>query len=92
MVALQNKVYTTVDNTTGRLVTHNELMETLVGLIRADGRSFYAISQAAHVSPSTIDNWVDGKVLCPRMDTTVRVAMALGYRVELVPDHSYQKH
>lgn len=91
MVALVNNIYTTTDPETGRLISHNELMETLKGLIRTDGRPIKVIAQIAHVAESTIDNWLKDRVTCPRMDTTVRVVMALGYRIEIVPDRQ-RKH
>jgi transcriptional regulator with XRE-family HTH domain len=41
------------------------------------------LAAAAHVSRGTLDNWIDGKVIGPRLVTVAKVAKALNLHITI---------
>lgn len=47
------------------------------------GYNVESVAEVAGVAPSTIYFWLDGHTKCPRLDTIVKVAGAVGWEISL---------
>jgi len=82
---LQSATVISRHKTTGQLRSYNSLMKETCDLIKADGRPTYEIADAARIGRGTLYNWMRGDTFAGRVDTMVKVLVALGYTLVIEP-------
>ena len=65
----------------------DNLMRELVRAMMRSPLSLDELAAAAHVSRATLDNWIDGRVVGPRIITVAKVAKALGLHLSVENDN-----
>lgn len=71
----------TTNKETGRLVSHNPLMDEVNDVLRASPLALAGIAERAGIHQNTLQNWLRGDVFMPRK--LYPVLEVLGYEVTL---------
>lgn len=64
-------------------LAEDNLMRELVRAMMRSPLSLDELAAKANVSRATLDNWIDGRVIGPRIITVVKVAKALGLHLSV---------